>query len=96
MLYTVFFTQIMFSVDSLDPGHCPRTSILEFLKIGQVLFSPCTLHIYKCETKLITKKELLHNSFQSRGENYTDITSVYVISVYVFCICYYIVLLYIW
>ena len=46
MLYTVFFNQIRFSVDSLDPGHCPRTSILEFLKIGQVLFSPCTLHIY--------------------------------------------------
>ena len=25
MLYTVFFTQIMFSVDSLDLGHGPRT-----------------------------------------------------------------------
>ena len=46
MLYTVFFTQIMFSVDSLDPGHCPRTSIFKFLKIGQVLLSPCSLHIY--------------------------------------------------
>ena len=46
MLYTVCFTQIMCSVDSLDPGHCPWTSILEFLKIGQVLFSPCSLHIY--------------------------------------------------
>ena len=46
MLYTVFFTQIMFSVDSLDPGHCPMTSILEFLKIGQVSFFPCSLHMY--------------------------------------------------
>ena len=46
MLYTVFLTQIMFSVDSLDPGHCPRTSILDFFKIGQMLFSPCSLHIY--------------------------------------------------
>ena len=46
MLYTVFFAQIKFSVDSLYPVHCPRTSILDFLKIGQVLLSPCSLHIY--------------------------------------------------
>ena len=49
MLYTVCFTQIMCSVDSLDPGHCPWTSILEFLKIGQVLFLPCSLHIFEME-----------------------------------------------
>ena len=46
MLYTVCFTQIMCSVDSLDPGHCPWTSIVEFLKIGQALFFCCSLHIY--------------------------------------------------
>ena len=51
MLYTVCFTKIMCSLDSLDPGHCPWTSILEFLKIGQVSFSPCSLHIYKCNQR---------------------------------------------
>ena len=46
MLYTVCFTKIMSSVDSLDPGHCPMTSILEYLKIGQVSLLPSSLHIY--------------------------------------------------
>ena len=46
MLYTVCFTKIKFSVDSLDPGHCPMTNILEFLKNGQVLISSWSLHIW--------------------------------------------------
>ena len=46
MLYTVCFTQIMCSVDSLDPGHCPWTSIVEFLKMWQALFFSCGLHIH--------------------------------------------------
>ena len=65
MLYKVFFAQIKFSVDSLYPVHCPRTSILDFLKIGQVLLSPCSLHIYiytvcqKCPYTHFTPKILI-------------------------------------